>query len=458
MIGSVRRQFFKGVYDLAVRLRGENSVFTRLRYLQALQHEPTFRVVEKQRTALARQLITKIPVIPKYRQLLDLVVGLTADNVVERLQQFPILEKEELQQWPEQLTAQDWNSRYFRKTTGGSTGQPVTVFKNPEAIAQEMAATWLAYGWFGIGVGDPCVRFWGRPAGNLKRRFRYLAADIATHRVTLSAFGYSTSDMQRYMRTIRRFRPVYLYGYVSAIEDLARHVLTQRASVDGLSLRAVVTTSEVLTVPQRQTIENAFVAPVQNEYGAGEVGPIAYECPAGSLHLIPTNQFVEILRENGEAADVGEPGSVVITDLTNEVMPLIRYRLGDTASLGGTCSCGRSFPVLNNVFGRAYDFVEAPDGRRYHGEFFMYLFEDLRAHYPTIGQFQVIQTAPDSLLVRLRTKDQRTYVADAVKDALRKRLPSIGVQVEFAERLERRPSGKMLVVENRLRSSAQSFS
>lgn len=454
-MGSMRRELFKGIYTLAVRLRGEQSVFAQKRYLESLQYAPASAVAGQQRRDLVEQLSRQLPVVPKYRALARLAEGLTTDNVLDRLRHLPILEKQELQTCPDQLKAQSWTGRYSRKTTGGSTGQPVTVFKDGEAIGWEMAASWLAYGWFGIAVGDPCVRFWGRPANNLKRRVRYLAADLATHRLTLSAFGYSPSDMERYIVTMRRFRPVFLYGYVSAIEDLARHVLKEGTSLKGLSLRAVVTTSEVLTPPQRRTIEDAFGAPVQNEYGAGEVGPIAYECPKGSLHLIPTNHFVEILQEDGEPAGVGQPGSVVITDLANKVMPLIRYRLGDTASFGEACSCGRAFPVLRNVFGRAYDFVEAPDGKRYHGEFFMYLFEDLRARHPDIGQFQVVQMAERSLLVRLQASGDREGITDTVLKELRARLPMFAVHVEFVQRLERRPSGKMLVVENRLRRSGR---
>ncbi len=213
----------------------------------------------------------------------------------------------------------------------------------------------------------------------------------------------------------------------------------------------MVTTSEVLTPPQRATIQEAFGVPVQNEYGCGELGPIAYECREWIPPFLPMNQYLEIVDDHGHAVPPGEPGHIVLTDLTNRVMPLIRYRIGDMGRSGPPCSCGRPFPVLGEVFGREYDFVEAPDGRRFHGEFFMYAFEDLRQRHPEIGQFQVVQTAATELVVRVvRSGSSGTDTLDGIRAELERRLPGFRFSIDWVPQLERRASGKMRVVENRL--------
>ena len=259
--------------------------------------------------------------------------------------------------------------------------------------------------------------------------------------------------MREYVDRIHRARPAYLYGYVSVLEDLARYVIHRAGGLRDDFLRLVVTTSEVLSAPQRQIIREAFGVPVQNEYGCGEMGPIAYECPEGSLHLFPTNQYVEILDNEDRPVAHGQPGHLVITDLTNQVMPLLRYRVGDLGRLGDPCPCGRPFPVLQEVYGREYDFVEAPDGRRFHGEFFMYAFEDLRKTHPEIGQFQVVQTGEARLSVRVVALGAAVDTLSAVRNELAKRLAGFEVSVEPVERLERQPSGIMRVVENRLKQA-----
>jgi phenylacetate-CoA ligase len=219
MIDGLRRWFFGQVaYPLAVRARREHSVFERLEKLRSLEAKSKPRLVEAaQQRALAGILSTALRV-PYYSEMLSDRDWSTPALALQTLREMPPLEKASVQDERARLENQLWTGRVVRKTTGGSTGRPVTIVKNAEAVAQEMAASWLGYGWFGIRIGDPCVRFWGQPVSNIKRRFRYLAADAAMHRLTLSAFGYTQADLRKYISTIQMFRPRYLYGYVSALE------------------------------------------------------------------------------------------------------------------------------------------------------------------------------------------------------------------------------------------------
>lgn len=450
MIDGMRRWFFGQIaYPLAVRTRGEHAVFERLEKLRSLEAKSDPRLVEAVQQRALAEILSIASRVPHYSTMLSDRDWSTPELALQALREMPPLEKAMVQEERSRLESQEYTGRVIRKTTGGSTGRPVTIVKNSEAVAREMAASWLGYGWFGIGIGDPCVRFWGQPVSNIKRRLRYLAADAAMHRITLSAFGYTKADLRNYISTTQKFRPRYLYGYVSALEDLARTARDEGAHIP--SLRAVVTTAEVLTEAQRIAITEGFGVPVQNEYGCGEVGPIAYQCPKGSLHLLPANQLVEIVRPDGEPAGRGEIGAVLITDLTNHAMPLIRYRVGDNAAFGGSCPCGRPFPTLLQVFGREYDFVEAADGRRYHGEFFMYIFEDLRQQAPDLAKFCVVQTSLDHLVVKVVSSAESADVSlKKVQEEFSRRLPHFRVDVELVDRLTRMPSGKMRIVESRI--------
>lgn len=234
-------------------------MFRRMKELRRLERQSPAQVLRRQRELLADMIRFTVENVPHYRPSAALAEGLDASNAAERLCQFPILEKEALQESPGRLRAEGWKGRFSQKTTGGSTGRPVTLLKNSSAIAQEMAATWMAYGWFDVRIGDRSVRFWGQPQKNFRRRLRYFAADVAVNRKTLSAFGYDREDLSRYVDRIRRFRPTYLYGYVSALEDLARHLLDCGERFDDRLPRHVVTTAEVLTEPQRGSWERRLV-------------------------------------------------------------------------------------------------------------------------------------------------------------------------------------------------------
>lgn len=440
------------VYPATVHLRGEGEVFGAIGELEVLQAASP----AEHDAAVQRRLASIIGFagrkVPLYRRRWG-AVGAPDPSVAELLlAEIPLLSKEDVQRHADELRAADGPWRVTHKTTGGSTGQVVTIVKDRSATAHEMAASWLGYGWYGIAPGDRSARFWGAPT-TARRWLRATLTDFVMNRVRFSAFAFRDADLERYWSRCLAFEPAYFYGYVSMLEQFARFVLARGYDPSELGLRAVVTTSEVLTGPQRELIERAFGAPVQNEYGCGEVGPIAYECPNGSLHVMSPNVHVEVLTERGLPAEDGEIGEVVITDLHNRAMPLVRYRLGDLAIRGRPCACGRSFPVLATVVGRSLDFVETPDGRRYHGEFFAYLCEDLRAAGCPVERIQVTQHVPDSVELSVVLAEATLgvdRVADQILAEARTRLPGMHVTLRHVREIPRTAGGKLRVVENRI--------
>ncbi|MEN8374978.1 MAG: hypothetical protein ABFS34_05960 [Gemmatimonadota bacterium] len=369
--------------------------------------------------------------------------------LAELLQSLPILEREKVQQAADAVRIVGYRGRTSTKTTGGSTGQAVCVVKNADAVARERAASWLGHGWFGVRSGDRNVRFWGG-ATTLSRGFASVAADIAMNRSTFPAFAFDDDRLAQYWSRCRSIRPRYVYGYVSMLEEFARFLLRNDLSGSELGIRVVITTAEVLAESQRRLISDAFGAPVQNEYGCGEVGPIAYGCPAGSLHIMAENVIVETVDADGWRVPDGEPGEILVTDLGNDAMPLIRYRLGDSGTLGQPCSCGRAWPVLLRIWGRAYDFVADGEGRKYHGEFFMYLFEDLRHRGVRVDQFQVRQSAEGALCIHLRQSgaDGAVDTLERVRREAAKRLPGMPITVRWVGEIPRESSGKLRLIVN----------
>jgi phenylacetate-CoA ligase len=444
----------RAIYPAVVGLRGEGSVFRYLRELEATQWLSVDDLMRRQSVALADTLRYAAQHVPYYRRTwgraLD-VPGEARDTLVT----LPFLTKRDLQDAAAELVAEQRPRRVTRKTTGGSTGQAVTLLKDRDATAREMAATWLGYGWFGVKIGDRAVRFWGQPFSR-QRRLRFAAADFAMHRIRFSAFAFDSADLRAYWDRCVRFRPDYLYGYVSMLDAFASHLID--SGVDGrqLGLKLAVTTAEVLSEPQRARLHRAFGCPVQNEYGCGEVGPIAYECPSGALHVMVDHVFVELLGPGDRPAGPGESGEVVVTDLANRAMPLIRYRLGDFAVAGsGPCPCGRGFPTLQRIWGREYDFVETSEGRRFHGEFFMYLFEELQQQGIGVAQFQVVQEGPADLAIALLSPTEPSAEQIAhLRGRIERHLGPMRIAFTRVDRLERARSGKMAVIVNRWRKPA----
>lgn len=335
-----------------------------------------------------------------------------------------------------------------RKTTGGSTGQAVTIKKNPSALARERAATWRSYRWAGIDIGDKQARFWGVPF-HARDRLIYKIADAVSNRIRLSAFELNEKLLESYYHTVERFKPAYLYGYVSMIETF-RDYLTEKKLQLPDSLRCIITTSEVLTPETRSRMESAFDVPVFNEYGCGEVGSIAHECEHGSMHIMAENLIVEI---DTTASQDPASGEIVVTDLHNTAMPLIRYRLGDYATLSPEpCKCGRGLPVIEKIHGRAYDMIVDPDGNKYHPEVIMYIFEDIKARHDYIRQFQVIQRSRDTLEVTLvLSSSARTKTENEITRLVRTHIHSgYNVLYNYKDAIPREPSGKLRLIKNEM--------
>lgn len=365
---------------------------------------------------------------------------------IEDLQTLPFVEKEHLQRRSEDFLARAPGRRLIKKTTGGSTGQPVTIWKDRHAWLLELAATWRGYRWAGVGIGDAQARFWGVPFPGRDRR-RALLIDRICHRLRLSAFGFDAETIDRYIERLRRFEPAYFYGYVSMISEFADHLL--RRDLDWRpDLQCIITTSEVLTEPVRRKLEDVFATRVFNEYGCGELGTIAHECEAGGMHVSAENMIVEIL-DGDRVCSPGEPGEVVVSELNNRAMPLIRYRLGDFATLSpAACPCGRSLPLLSGIHGRSYDMVRNRRGERFHGELLMYVFEEIKRKGGGLRQFQVRQESLDRF--RIRVVPDRDYGA-ATEALIRERIREhVGIDTEIlfeiVERIDREPSGKMRLV------------
>jgi len=105
--------------------------------------------------------------------------------------------------------------------------------------------------------------------------------------------------------------------------------------------------------------------PTLSNYSAGEVGPIAYECPKnqGYFHVAHTNAIVECDNDVTVSFNGASLGRLLITHLHSYATPIIRYDIGDFAQLENQCRCGHDGPTISNIFGRGKHFVRRRDGK-----------------------------------------------------------------------------------------------
>jgi phenylacetate-CoA ligase len=193
---------------------------------------------------------------------------------------------------------------------------------------------------------------------------------------------------------------------------------------------------------QRRVIEEAFASKVTNRYGCEEVSLIACECERHEgLHVNSDSVYVEILRD-GQPAAPGEEGSVVVTDLTNRGMPILRYQVGDVSAWAeSACSCGRGLPLLKRVEGREADYVTTRSGDLISG---ISLTENFAMLIPGIAQLQIVQETVDRFLFRIvRSPEFVPASLDRIAELVSTRFgPDATYECEYVESIPQEPSGK----------------
>lgn len=309
----------------------------------------------------------------------------------QMLEALPILTKAAVRAHGSELLVAKPHAQVAKKaTTGGSTGEPLVVYKNRETMVWETAALWRGYRWSGIPMGSRgvIIKASGRitSAGRLRARLSNLEP--------LVAFSSHRAELMNNIERIRRFAPRFVSSYVT---PLLKHIDVAEAAGVGLPrVPVILTTGEMLYPPQRARIEEAFGGRVQDYYGSNEVGGIAFECEKGVKHIIEEHVVVETVDAQGRPVR-DQPGRLVVTDLDNDVMPMIRYEIGDIGTISSEpCACGRPHAVLRELEGRTQDFLRAPGGRSVPAIYFATRFRDLKS----IKTYQWVQQDETSVELR----------------------------------------------------------
>ncbi len=235
--------------------------------------------------------------------------------------------------------------------------------------------------------------------------------------------------------------PAFVAAYPTVLSLLADEQVAGRLHLrpDGLWAGG-----EVLTRAAQRRIEQAFGCPLHNEYGASECLTIGYGCREGWLHVNADWVILEPVERDGSPTPPGVLShTVLLTNLANRLQPIIRYDLGDRArALAGPCACGNPLPAVQ-IEGRSDDVValRAPDGtlQRLVPLALTTVVEDAA----DVHRFQIVQTAPDRLGLRLAPADRRRAGAKACR-ALRAhlRLQGLpGVRVGLERQAPATPGG-----------------
>lgn len=387
--------------------------------------------------------------VPWYRQIFashDINADdITPDNLGQLL---PVLEKDQVQANAASLNAEGFDPHALSTVhTSGTTGSPLVIKATREAIQKNYAFFERFLNAAGVASRERSVTFAGRMLLPPRQKGPpYWRHNLVMNNLLCSSYHISHATAGDYLRRIAAFRPSFLDAYPSAAYILAQHLLDQGDSV-CIRPKAIITSSETLLDHQRTVIEQAFGCRVFDQYGSAEMAACITQCEHGRYHANPEYGIVEVIRKDGSPATAGESGDLVCTGFLNYAMPLIRYRIGDSALVSDdTCDCGRPWPVLGSLLGRIDDLIVTVDGRR------IGRLDPLFKGLSGIQEAQIVQLALDRIIVNIVPTDQYAEeIGNSLIEALKLRVGrDMNVELCLLERIPRSASGKFRAVVSKM--------
>ncbi|GJM13909.1 MAG: adenylyltransferase [Pseudohongiella sp.] len=370
-----------------------------------------------------------------------------ANLSLESFRDIPVLTREMLQQNKEQIdcaAVPKVHGSVSESMTSGSTGTPVK-FRTSALTSTVWSAIHMrehlwherdtdkvsaSIRWRGEAIGLPPngVEFenWGSPVS--------LFYDTAR-----SYYLNSSSDIGEQISWLQKVKPSYLMTHPSNLRALMTHLHVTGETLQGII--EVRTVGESVDNELRHQVAEQIDAKLVDFYSSEELGYIAIACPEHDhYHVQSESLLLEVLREDGSACDLNEPGRIVLTSLRNFATPLIRYAIGDYGELSEPCSCGRGLPVLKTIHGRVRNMLRRPDGSTSWPNFGFIKFMQVAP----IRQFQIVQHSLTEIEFKLVIDQKLTEAQEAeIRAILRERLAHpFNIRLSYHKALSRSAGGK----------------
>lgn len=301
-------------------------------------------------------------------------------------------------------------------------------------------ADWRQKKLAGVKPGDPMAFFLGRVVVPITQSAPpFWRKNWLLNHLFFSSFHMSPKNLDTYLKELHQFKPVAVEGYPSTMYIIASYLLSTNQT---FPVKAAFTSSETLFPHQREAIEKAFDCRLFDFYGLAERVMFATECEAHQgRHINDDFGITEIITADGRPAKPGEMGRIVATGLHNAAMPLIRYVTSDVTVLKQeACSCGRAFPLMEDITTKDEDIITTLDGRYISSSILTHPFKPMHS----VEESQIIQE--DREHIRIKIVKRPSYEdkdSQYLLEEFRKRVgDGMQVEIEFVEAIERTKAGK----------------
>ncbi len=429
---SLASRFVRSIgYPLLLAYRGESALRRHHRDLRRFWSASP-QQLERHRLERLRLLLRHAAATSPFHRDRLAAAGLSADTIqsCDDIRVLPLLDKDDLNQHMDRILSDAIpREQLIQSSTGGSSGVPLTFYRDREVTAVRRAQDYFFNARLEIYPGTKRAWVWGSPIDvnqltSLKAR---LANYLSERAIYFYSFDADQKAIAAFIRRLQSYRPEAIFAYPNMLAVIAEQI--RESGVDVAAVRRVITTAEPTYDWQRELFRAIFGCDTYERYGSREIGTVAAE---GSEHngmvIFEPTYYLEVLDEQGRTVAGNSMGELVVTDLYNCAMPLIRYRTGDLVRIEAATPAAEScWRRITTVGGRVVDLIVRPDGARIAGEAIIMALR-------TSGfqqKVQVVQTAPQ--VFRVRHLSGAVIAAD-IKDRFQSRLDKLlgaAVTIEY---------------------------
>ncbi len=370
-------------------------------------------------------------------------VGITPDDIRKRedIVKLPFTTKEDLRDnYPFGLFAVPKEKVVRIHTSSGTSGKPKVVGYTANDLEN----------W--INMVARCLYMVGVRASDVFQNmvnYAFFTGGLGFHdaaeRIGATVVPAGVGNTERQVQYMLDFGTTVIHATPSYALHIKEVAESMGVKPDEMKLRIGCFGAEPWSENTRKRLEDAFGIKAYDSYGLSEMnGPgVAFECTEqNGLHIWMDHYFIEVIDpESGEVLSEGETGELVLTTLTKEAMPLLRYRTGDiTYIMDDECSCGRTHPKIHRILGRSDDMIIVRGVNVFPSQI-----EHVLMQIPEVGDhFQVVITRNgtlDEITVKVEMRDEvftgeladLQRIQQKVQKALQKEL-NLRTNVELVEK------------------------
>lgn len=381
---------------------------------------------------LKHVLISAYKNIPYYTEIMTKVGYNPVENYkgIQDLNLLPVLTKKIFKERAiTDFIHKDYCDSYqssFRDVTSGSTGIPMTVYRNRYERYLQIAK-WLRVLFYnGYSIFDKVLSF--TSPGRLNEGNSFIQKIGLFRRM---AIDY-TLPIDEIMSKVENYQPDIIYGNKASFD-----LLCNKIKDSSLKLKFIVVGGEIICSKDKSLYERTLRTRVVESYGSVELGIIAFQQMHQWLRLNEDLTYYEFIEISNKLSDENLKSKLVMTDLSMTLMPLIRYDLGDFVI---PKIDNNSIVGITKIYGRQDDKVYLENGEVVN----FLVFYEVIDKYMEIKQIKIFQKNYNffEILIVINPEKMNKIKARLVKDLTAITLPSCQFEFEILDEIPIDANGK----------------